>query len=85
MTQTTPTPKPVEFFFDYASPWSYLAWSLLPRQLPDVPITYRPIYLRGFPQFATGYPHPHGIALISMLAFILLAAFFLISEYRSRP
>src|SRR5439155_1719504 len=39
--------KRVEFLFDYASPWSYLASELLPRRLPGIAIEYRPIYLRG--------------------------------------
>jgi 2-hydroxychromene-2-carboxylate isomerase len=48
---------PIEFCFDYASPWSYLASEILDRQLPGVPVTHVPIYLRGFPQFATGIPY----------------------------
>lgn len=47
----------VDFYFDYASPWSYLASEILERQLPGVPVAHKPIYLRGFPQFRTGVPH----------------------------
>ena len=47
----------VEFFFDYASPWSYLASEIASRQLPGATIVHRPVYLRGFPQFTTGVPY----------------------------
>ena len=49
--------KPVAFFFDYASPWSYLANTLLPRKLPGVNVTYHPIYLRGLETFSKGMPY----------------------------
>lgn len=47
----------VDFYYDYASPWSYLASEIADRVLPGVPLAYKPIYLRGFPQFRTGVPH----------------------------
>jgi len=49
--------KPVQFYFDYASPWSYLASELLTRKLPNIEIEYRPIYLRGLESFAKGLPY----------------------------
>lgn len=49
--------KRVQFLFDYASPWSYLASELLPRKLPNIEIEYRPIYLRGLESFAKGLPY----------------------------
>jgi 2-hydroxychromene-2-carboxylate isomerase len=47
----------IEFYFDYASPWSYLASELLPSRLPDAHIAYRPIYLRGLELFNKGMPY----------------------------
>ena len=47
----------VEVYFDYASPWSYLADALIPRRLPGVEVTLRPVYLRGLESFATGIPY----------------------------
>jgi 2-hydroxychromene-2-carboxylate isomerase len=49
--------KPIEFLFDYASPWAYLASELAPRRLPGFAITHRPVYLRGFESFKTGIPY----------------------------
>jgi 2-hydroxychromene-2-carboxylate isomerase len=46
----------VEFYYDYASPWAYLASEILERALPGVPVELKPVYLRGFPQFRTGVP-----------------------------
>src|SRR5689334_13370034 len=46
----------VEFLYDYASPFSYLADAILDRKLPGVTVRYRPIYLRGVPGFDKGYP-----------------------------
>lgn len=48
--------RTVEFFFDYASPYSYIANELLATALPGIPIVYRSIYLRGFEPFAKGVP-----------------------------
>jgi 2-hydroxychromene-2-carboxylate isomerase len=47
-----------DFYFDYASPWSYLASELLGTRLPGVEIRYRPIYLRGLEMFSKGLPYP---------------------------
>jgi 2-hydroxychromene-2-carboxylate isomerase len=49
--------RPVEFLFDYASPYSYLASELLGAKLPGVAVTYRPVYLRGFESFNQGVPY----------------------------
>ena len=47
----------IEFYFDYASPWSYLASELISKRFPDVKIVYRPIYLRGLEMFSKGLPY----------------------------
>jgi 2-hydroxychromene-2-carboxylate isomerase len=47
----------VELFFDYASPWAYLAEQIRDRKLPGVAITLRPVYLRGFESFSQGIPY----------------------------
>ncbi len=47
----------IDFYFDYASPWSYLASELVARQLPGAPIRHKPIYLRGLEAFASGIPY----------------------------
>jgi len=49
--------KSVAFYFDYASPWAYLANELLNRKLPGAPVTYHPIYLRGLETFSKGMPY----------------------------
>lgn len=51
MTQT------IALYYDYASPWSYLASELVETKLPGVAIDWRPIYLRGLPQFREGMPY----------------------------
>ena len=50
----------IDFYFDYASPWSYLASELLPARLPEAKIVYRPIYLRGLELFKNGMPYSSG-------------------------
>jgi 2-hydroxychromene-2-carboxylate isomerase len=52
--------KLVEMYFDYASPWAYLANELVPRKLPGAAVTYRPIYLRGLETFSKGLPYTGG-------------------------
>jgi 2-hydroxychromene-2-carboxylate isomerase len=47
----------VDFLFDYASPWSYLADATLPRWFAPGQIHYVPVYLRGFDSFARGVPY----------------------------
>lgn len=47
----------VDFAFDYASPWSFLANALAPRLLAGVSIRPIPVYLRGFEAFAKGMPY----------------------------
>lgn len=51
--------KPIESYFDYASPWAYLASELMPRKLPSLgaAVVYKPIYLRGLESFAKGVPY----------------------------
>lgn len=49
--------KPVRLYFDYASPWAYLANELLPTRLPGVEIVLCPVYLRGLETFAQGMPY----------------------------
>jgi 2-hydroxychromene-2-carboxylate isomerase len=48
--------RDVEFLFDYASPYSYLASHRLPVVLPDVRIRHVPVYIRGFEAFSKGVP-----------------------------
>ena len=48
----------IEFLFDYASPYSYLANEVIGRELGEkATIRYRPVYLRGFESFAKGVPY----------------------------
>jgi 2-hydroxychromene-2-carboxylate isomerase len=47
----------VDFYFDYASPWAYLASELAASRLPGVEIRWRPIYLRGLETFSKGLPY----------------------------
>lgn len=49
--------KRVEAYFDYASPWAYLASEIAERKLPGVTVDWRPIYLRGVETFAHGLPY----------------------------
>jgi 2-hydroxychromene-2-carboxylate isomerase len=49
--------KPIELFYDYASPWAYLASELIPRRLPGAEIVYKPIYIRGLEAFSKGLPY----------------------------
>jgi 2-hydroxychromene-2-carboxylate isomerase len=48
--------RDVELFFDYASPYSYLANEAIATTLPGVRIIYQPVYLRGFEAFSKGIP-----------------------------
>lgn len=49
--------KKVEFYFDYGSPWAYLASEIAPARLGGAEIVWRPIYLRGTEGFAKGLPY----------------------------
>lgn len=49
--------KPIDFYFDYASPWSYLASELAPARLAGLEVRYVPIYIRGLESFASGMPY----------------------------
>jgi len=48
--------KTLEFLFDYASPWAFLANELVPRKFPGAEITWRPIYVRALESFSDGFP-----------------------------
>jgi len=58
--------KRVEFLFDYASPWSFLANELLDRKLPGAEISWRPIYLRALESFRDGFPFKHAKSAYSL-------------------
>jgi 2-hydroxychromene-2-carboxylate isomerase len=49
--------KTVEAYFDFASPWAYLAHAIAKQRLPGVAIAWKPIYLRGLETFAKGMPY----------------------------
>jgi 2-hydroxychromene-2-carboxylate isomerase len=49
--------KTVVAYFDFASPWSYVAHAIAKKRLPGVTIEWRPIYLRGLEAFAEGIPY----------------------------
>jgi 2-hydroxychromene-2-carboxylate isomerase len=49
--------KNVSLYYDYGSPWAYIAEELLPRKLPGVAVTHHPIYLRGLETFSKGMPY----------------------------
>jgi 2-hydroxychromene-2-carboxylate isomerase len=49
--------KPIDFYFDYASPWSYLASELVEARLAGIEVRYVPIYIRGLESFASGMPY----------------------------
>lgn len=56
MSQTSTSSQSVDFYFDYASPYSFFANALLSKELPGVTINYKPVYLRGFSAFREGIP-----------------------------
>lgn len=47
----------VTAYFDFASPWAYVAWELAPKRLAGVALDWQPIYLRGLETFAKGLPY----------------------------
>lgn len=47
----------VEMFYDYASPWAYLANARLGAKLEGVSVRLCPIYLRGLESFSQGMPY----------------------------
>jgi 2-hydroxychromene-2-carboxylate isomerase len=51
------TQKTVQLLFDYASPWAYLASSIVSRRLAGANVEPVPVYLRGFETFARGLPY----------------------------
>ncbi len=48
--------KTVEFYFDYASPYAYVANEVLEKKLPGAEIIYKPTYLRGLEMFRETIP-----------------------------
>lgn len=48
--------KPIDFYYDYASPFAYIANGTLEKKLSGCEIRFRPIYLRGFESFSKGIP-----------------------------
>lgn len=56
MTETIENQQSIEFYFDYASPYSFFANALMAKELPGVDINYKPVYLRGFSAFSAGIP-----------------------------
>ena len=48
--------KRVEFLFDYASPWAYLANELLARKFAETEVRFRPVYVRALESFQNGFP-----------------------------
>jgi 2-hydroxychromene-2-carboxylate isomerase len=49
--------KIVEAYFDFASPWSYVASAIAARKLPGRTIDWKPIYIRGLEAFSQGVPY----------------------------
>jgi 2-hydroxychromene-2-carboxylate isomerase len=49
--------RDVDFYYDYASPWSYLASEIIPKKLAGARVRYVPTYIRGLESFATGIPY----------------------------
>jgi len=49
--------KAVEFYFDYASPYAYVANEILEKKLPGAEILYKPTYLRGLEMFREAMPY----------------------------
>jgi 2-hydroxychromene-2-carboxylate isomerase len=47
----------VEMYFDYASPYSYLADCRVDAMLPGVEVRRQPVYIRGLEQFKDGLPY----------------------------
>lgn len=47
----------IPVYYDYASPWSYLASELVDKKLPGETVEWRPLYLRGLPQFREAMPY----------------------------
>ena len=47
----------IEFVFDYASPWVYLASALIPERFAGLDVTFVPTYLRAFDAFKDGMPY----------------------------
>ena len=65
----------VEFLFDYASPFAYLASETLARKLPGIEIVYRPIYLRGLEMFSKGMPYTAAKAMYVVRDFLRVAEY----------
>ncbi len=50
------TDQSIDFYFDYASPYAFLANHAIRKELPNVKIIYKPIYLRGLETFRGAMP-----------------------------
>jgi 2-hydroxychromene-2-carboxylate isomerase len=46
----------LEFLFDYASPFAFLANEIVPRKFDGAEIVWRPVYLRALESFSDGFP-----------------------------
>ena len=53
-------PAPVTVYFDYASPWSFVAAETASRRLAGITLDWVPIYIRGLPAFSKGMPYSPG-------------------------
>jgi 2-hydroxychromene-2-carboxylate isomerase len=49
--------RAVVAYFDFASPWSYLAHAIAKQKLAGHTLDWRPIYLRGLETFSKGMPY----------------------------
>jgi 2-hydroxychromene-2-carboxylate isomerase len=47
----------IDFAFDYASPWAFLASATVAERFRGLEVAYVPAYLRGFDAFRTGVPY----------------------------
>jgi 2-hydroxychromene-2-carboxylate isomerase len=47
----------IEFAYDYASPWAFLASTSVRERFGDLEVKYVPAYLRGFDAFKEGVPY----------------------------
>ena len=46
----------IDFYFDYASPYAFLANHAIRTELPNIKIVHKPIYLRGLEAFRGAMP-----------------------------
>jgi len=63
VNQQPSSPSPaaaVTVYFDYASPWSYVAEETASQKLEGIKLDWVPIYIRGLPAFSKGMPYAQG-------------------------